>query len=149
MANGLKAMENNTLDYYDKNADDFIKGTVSVDFSKMQDKFISLLSGEKVLDFGCGSGRDTRYFLDAGLVVTAVDGSETICEKASEYTGIEVKQMLFQELNEESEYDGIRASASVLHLSKEELKPVLKKWFELCVKMELYTPLLNTVIMKV
>ena len=57
----------------------------------------------------------------------AIDGSEELCRIASEYTGIKVKKMLFQELNVQEKYDGIWACSSILHLPKEELKPVFKK----------------------
>ena len=116
-----------TLEYYNINAEKFIQGTLSVDFKQTQDKFISFLSGKKVLDFGCGSGRDTKYFIDNGFEVTATDGSKELCEFASEFTGIEVRQMLFQELSEIDKYDGIWACSSILHLPKSELKPVIKK----------------------
>ena len=68
-------MTDTTLNYYNNNAETFIKGTVSVDFSDTQDKFLSLLSGKMILDFGCGSGRDTKYFLEKYYEVTAIDGS--------------------------------------------------------------------------
>lgn len=123
-------MNNKTLDYYNQNANQFIDGTVSVDFKKTQDKFLKALSGKKIMDFGCGSGRDTKYFLDAGYDVTATDGSQALCKSASEYTGITVKQMLFQELDDIDCYDGIWACASILHLSKTELKPVLNKMLQ-------------------
>ena len=83
-------MKNKTLDYYNQNANAFVESTVSVDFKKTQDKFIEILPGKRVLDFGCGSGRDTKYFIEAGLDVTATDGSEELCKSASEYTGIKV-----------------------------------------------------------
>lgn len=120
-------MENKTLDYYNKNAEAFIQGTVSVDFKETQDKFLQLLSGNKILDFGCGSGRDTKYFLEAGFDVTAIDGSEELCISASKFTGIKVKQMLFQDLAEKDCYDGIWACSSILHLTKADLTDVLKK----------------------
>ena len=69
-------MKIKTLDYYNHHAQSFIFTTVSVNFKPVQDKFIHALNGPKVLDFGCGSGRDTKYFLESGLQVTAVDGSE-------------------------------------------------------------------------
>ena len=117
-----------TLDYYNQNAQSFASGTVSVDFHETQDRFLKLLDkGSLVLDFGCGSGRDTKYFLEHGYQVDAIDGSKELCKIASEYTGITVKQMLFQELNETEKYDGIWACSSILHRSKEELKTVLKK----------------------
>ena len=118
----------NTLDYYNHNADDFIQGTISVDFAATQDRFIKGLEpGAFILDFGCGSGRDTKYFLDKGFQVEAIDGSEELCKRASEYTGIAVKQMLFQELAAREKYDGIWECSSILHLPKYELKIVLKK----------------------
>ncbi len=120
-------MSNKTIDYYNKNADSFIQGTVSVDFKETQDKFLKLLTGKKVLDFGCGSGRDTKYFLESGFDVTATDGSEELCKSASTYTGIQVKHMLFQDLNEADCYDGIWACSSILHLSKDELRIVINK----------------------
>lgn len=121
-------MNNKTLDYYNQNADAFAAGTVSVDFTQTQEKFLSRLNtGDYILDFGCGSGRDTKYFLEAGMRVDAADGSEELCRIAGEYTGINVKQMLFQELDEHEKYDGIWACSSILHLSKEELKSVLGK----------------------
>lgn len=120
-------MVNKTLNYYNQNADSFIEGTVSVNFKKVQDKFLQMLSGKKILDFGCGSGRDTMYFLKSGFDVTATDGSEELCKYASEYTGIQVKQMLFQDLDEVDYYDGIWACSSILHLSKNELRIVMNK----------------------
>ena len=120
-------MVNKTLNYYNQNADSFIEGTVSVNFKEVQDKFLQMLSGKKILDFGCGSGRDTMYFLKSGFDVTATDGSEELCKYASEYTGIQVKQMLFQDLDEVDYYDGIWACSSILHLSKNELRIVMKK----------------------
>ncbi len=117
-----------TLNYYNQNADSFIQGTVSVDFSQVQDKFLERLNeGDYILDFGCGSGRDTKYFLKKGMVVDAIDGSVNLCKLASEYTGIKVRNILFQELDEQEKYDGIWACASILHLPKEELSVVLDK----------------------
>lgn len=119
---------NTTLQYYDSNADEFVKGTISVDFKGTQDKFLEKLeSGASILDFGCGSGRDTKYFLSQGFKVDAVDGSEELCKRAEAYTNIVVNQLLFQELNEENKYDGIWACSSILHLSKYELIDVFQR----------------------
>lgn len=121
-------MKDKTLDYYNQNAEAFVANTVSVDFKQTQDKFINRLeTGNYILDFGCGSGRDTKYFIESGYDVTAIDGSEELCKSASAYTGIQVKNMLFQDLNEVGCYDGIWACSSILHLPKDELKIVTKK----------------------
>ena len=113
-----------TIDYYNLNAESFVNQTVSVDFRDTQDRFLNYLNGNKILDFGCGSGRDTKYFLERGYEVTAIDGSEELCKKASEYIGIDVKHMYFQELQEVETYDGIWACSSILHLNRIELKDV-------------------------
>lgn len=119
---------NKTLEYYNENAKNFIDSTIAVDFEETQRKFTSKLkAGDYILDFGCGSGRDTKYFLGKGFKVDATDGSEALCKKASECTGIEVRQMLFQELDEVAKYDGIWACSSILHLPKPELEAVLRK----------------------
>lgn len=117
-----------TIDYYNENAKSFIDGTVSVDFSQIQNAFLELLPNDaRILDFGCGSGRDTKYFLDRGYQVDAMDGSIELCRAASEYTGIHVKHMLFQELDEVEKYDGIWACASILHVKKDELLDIIRK----------------------
>ena len=119
-----------TLEYYNRNAWEFPEGTSGVDFSGIQNRFLSHLpEGALILDFGCGSGRDTRYFLGKGFRVEAADGSEELCRLASVYTGIPVKQMLFQELEETEKYDGIWACASILHLRREELPEVFRKMY--------------------
>ena len=95
-----------------------------------QDRFLRLLDeNSSILDFGCGSGRDTKYFLNKGCRVTATDGSAELCRRASDFTGIEVKEMLFQELDDMGTYDGIWACSSILHLPKLELLPVICKMY--------------------
>ena len=65
-----------TIDYYNQNAKNFIENTQNVDMHLTQDKFLQLLDPQSsILDFGCGSGRDTKYFLEKGYHVTATDGS--------------------------------------------------------------------------
>lgn len=89
-----------TIRYYDENAEVFIEGTRDVEFTDLQDRFLKYLKKRsRILDLGCGSGRDTKYFLDRGFQTDAIDGSAEICRQASAYTGIHVKEMLFQELD--------------------------------------------------
>lgn len=117
-----------TITYYDENAEKFALETRSVDFGAVQKEFTDRLrEGAAILDFGCGSGRDAKTFLDQGYVVEAVDGSSELCKLASEYTGIEVKQMLFQQLEETEKYDGIWACSSILHLPVDDLVDVMRK----------------------
>lgn len=114
-----------TVDYYNQNIEKFISDTILADMTENWIHFCRfLLQGSSVLDFGCGSGRDTLYFLQQGYQVDAIDGSESLCKEASEYTGLPVRHMYFQELEEKDKYDGIWACASILHLTYSELQDV-------------------------
>lgn len=127
-------MKNPTIEYYNKNAKQFAETTANVEFHHMQNRFLNKLQDEShILDYGCGSGRDTKYFLEKGYHVDAVDGSEELCKLASERTGLEVRHMYFQELSEVEKYDGIWACSSILHLNHDDLKDVIKK-MEMAVK---------------
>ncbi len=118
----------NTIDYYNANATGFMQGTAKVDISLIHSEFLRCIpKNGAILDFGCGSGRDTKAFLELGYEVDAIDGSEELCKLASKHTGINVRHMLFQELNEIEKYDGIWACASVLHLDRVQLHTVLNK----------------------
>lgn len=128
MINEKKDIRINTLTYYNQNAAQFCQNTISVEFTATQHRFLSHLpTAARILDFGCGSGRDTKAFLEQGYQVEAIDGSEELCNLASQYTGIQVRHMFFQELSAVSEYDGIWACSSILHLSRDELSEVMRK----------------------
>ena len=124
----INIKNNSTINFYNQKAADFITNTISVDFTEVQDLFLeSLPTSGKILDFGCGSGRDSKYFLSKGYQVDASDGSIELCKKAGEFLGIPVKQMLFHELDAVEEYDGIWACASILHVEKNCLPGILQK----------------------
>ncbi len=121
-------LSDNTIHYYNLNAKEFVAGTVDINFEATQNRFLDKLPEHAyILDFGCGSGRDTKFFLNKGYQVYAIDGSKELCEIAERYTGIAIKQMLFQDLNEKELYDGIWACSSILHLPENELKEVMNK----------------------
>lgn len=80
MSDKITASEDtHTLAYYNIHAEEFYQSTLNIEFSAMQNSFLSKLkTGAYILDFGCGSGRDTKYFLEQGFHVDAVDGSSEI-----------------------------------------------------------------------
>jgi len=119
---------NQTLGFYNHNAEAYADKTRGADMQDLRLRFAACLPpGGTVLDFGCGSGRDAKAFLDMGFSVEATDGSEELCALASAYAGIPVRCEAFQELNAQSQYDGIWACASILHLPRKELAEVLEK----------------------
>ena len=121
-----------TLDYYENNAetykqawtDDFL---ASYDFT-VPNIFLEFLpSGASILDLGCGTGRDSLYFLNHGYNVTAVDGAKEFCEMSSKLLNINVRKLNFLDLDYNNEFDGVFACASLLHLDTKDLINVLKK----------------------
>lgn len=116
------------MNYYDENAQEFFDDTVNADMSKHHEEFLKLIpENSHILDCGCGSGRDAKMFKSLGYEVTAIDGSSEMCKLASEHSGINVKHMQFQEIKFENEFDGIWASASLLHVSSAEIEDVLNR----------------------
>jgi len=121
-------MDEKTIRYYNENASSFTASTRDVAFNTIQDRFLSELKPDAlILDLGCGSGRDTKYFLDHHHPVEAMDGSEAMARAASAYTGVDVKHMYFNELNEKNRYDAIWACSSLLHVPKKGLPDILQK----------------------
>lgn len=117
-----------TNQYYDNNSTDFFESTVNADVSDLYDHFLMFIPhGGTILDLGCGSGRDSKSFLEMGYIVEAIDGSAELCKLASEYTGISVQCMDFCDLCVEEKYDGIWACASLLHVPLEDLPGIFQK----------------------
>ena len=117
---------NQTISYYDKNAEEFCKNTIDADMSFCRDKFLKYLSaGASILDAGCGSGRDSVAFKQLGYRVIAMDASLEICKEAEKVLRQKVICKTFEELDDENVYDGIWACASLLHVPKESMGEVL------------------------
>ena len=117
-----------TLNYYNNKTDQFIERTRSSDFSALYSEFYSYLKPHgHILDLGCGCGRDSKIFLEAGYKVTAMDGSKKMCEAAEKLIGQNVIYSTFQDYESTEVFDGIWACASLLHLSYEDIVSVMKK----------------------
>ncbi len=121
-------MNDRTLEYYDDHAERYVSETILADMSEVYRSFLlSVKKQGRILDLGCGSGRDSKYFMERGFQVTAVDGAENMCKLASRYLGQEVICKRFTEINYSNEFDGIWCCASLLHISKCEIQSVLEQ----------------------
>ena len=117
---------NETLAYYNQNADTFIEGTQNADMSGQYRLFLKYPEpGCHLLDLGCGGGRDSAYFASLGFQVTAVDGSEELCKRVRENYGIDARCIRFEELSFQEQFGAVWACASLLHVKKEEMPRVL------------------------
>lgn len=117
-----------TLHYYQNHAQDFFDGTVNVDMTPLYEAFTQHLPhGARVLDAGCGSGRDAKAFHEMGYQVDAFDASSAMVELAKQHTGLPVQLMTFSEIDGKAQYDGIWCCASLLHVPSSELPAVMQK----------------------
>jgi SAM-dependent methyltransferase len=126
-------MPTDSAEYYNLNADKFFQETANIDmgdFYRVLEKYLPLDGTISILDAGCGSGRDSKYFLSKGFLVHAFDASQEMCDLASNYIGQSVSKMSFSDLNEFEKYDAIWACASLLHLPKEVLVDVFRRFYQ-------------------
>lgn len=113
------------MDHYRRHAQAYADATRDVDMLPLHKRFLQTLpEGGRVLDAGCGSGRDTLAFRRAGYQVAAFDASPELAQLASEHTGVAVCVADFLNLSEATplgvptgvRFDGIWACASLLHV---------------------------------
>lgn len=115
-----------TIRYYDEHADEFVRDSINADMESLYGPFLALLpEAGMILDAGCGSGRDSKAFLDRGYAVTAVDASEKMVEATTRLTGVPALKLQFQQMDFENRFDGIWACASLLHVPRVEMDTVL------------------------
>ncbi|WP_300177101.1 class I SAM-dependent methyltransferase [uncultured Aliivibrio sp.] len=110
--------------YYNNNADTFFTNTVDVDVSSLYQEFTPYLpANASVIDAGCGSGRDTLYFLKQGYDVIAFDASKQLVSLATMQTLHPISHTTFLKFTTKKEsQDGIWACASLLHVPMNELR---------------------------
>jgi SAM-dependent methyltransferase len=115
-----------TAAYYDANAQAFYELTVGVDVQHLYGPFLAHLApGAHILDAGCGSGRDSRHFLAAGYAVTAMEPCDGLASRAEALIGQPVVRRRFAEVDWVEAFDGVWASASLLHVPKSEIDDAL------------------------
>jgi SAM-dependent methyltransferase len=117
-----------TIDYYNQHGAQFAARTMSRTLDQIYPRFYSLLKpGAHILEAGCGPGRDAKAFLDRGYKVTAFDASQTLAQMAEQLIGQPVRVMRFEELEDREEYDGVWASASLLHVPSSKIDDALMR----------------------
>lgn len=117
-----------TLEYYQLHAQDFFSATVNVDMASLYAPFLERIpAGGRILDAGCGSGRDSKAFLQRGYAVEAFDATAEMVALATQHTGLPVRQMTFSDVDVTARYDGIWCCASLLHVRMQALPEAMEK----------------------
>jgi SAM-dependent methyltransferase len=119
-------VDEETLQFYRSNAQSY------ADWAKAPSTrlrgFLGLLPpGGSILELGCGAGNHSAVMLEAGFQVRATDGSPEMAEIAARRLGHPVEAMLFHQLNAQEAYDGVWASACLLHVPRDELAGILSR----------------------
>ena len=117
-----------TVKFYDDNAEEFRRQNINVSMEHLYEPFLrNIPSGGKILDAGCGPGRDTKAFLARGYNVVSFDASERMVAFTSQLTGRRALRLRFQEVDFRDEFDGVWACASLLHVSRTEIETILAR----------------------
>jgi 2-polyprenyl-3-methyl-5-hydroxy-6-metoxy-1,4-benzoquinol methylase len=126
-----------SIDYYDKNSEKFIEDTFNLNMELLYEPFEKeLKEGDTILDIGCGSGRDSKYFAEKGYDVYAHDGSVEMVGQTQRYIGDKAKLATFEEFDvkelygRDIEFDGMWACASLLHIEEENMRMVISKYLK-------------------
>lgn len=116
-----------TADYYEKHADEYASATMAIDTSDPIVRFASFLpTGARVLDAGCGAGRDLLALQAAGLRVEGLDISPALAAIARKRSGLRVTIGDLQDPPfPQASFDGLWAMASLLHFEPDEIVGVL------------------------
>lgn len=118
----------NSIEYYNQNWQTYYDRTLGIDMTDKYEKFILLLPQvAKILDAGCGVGRDAKYFAENGHKVTAFDGSAEMVRLSSALLNQPTRLLTFQDMDYEREFDAVWAAASLLHIPYEEMRGVFEK----------------------
>lgn len=127
----LRRLSEITIGHYDRAARSFRDGTMDHDVSQNRSALLDVIEGEppfRVLDLGCGPGRDLRCFKDLGHEAVGLDGSAEFVAMARDFTGCEVLHQDFLALDlPAARFDGVFANASLFHVPSQELPRVLRE----------------------
>lgn len=117
-----------TIDFYNKNAENYCSKTIGIDLTQIYEKFLKYIPKQgAILDLGCGSGRDSLYFLKNGFDVTSMDASIEMVKLSSKLINQKTIHRKIEDIDFKDKFDGIWACASLLHINKNATVDVYNK----------------------
>jgi ubiquinone/menaquinone biosynthesis C-methylase UbiE len=120
------------IQFYNNNAEFYANSIESADISEQLQSFLKHIpNGGKILDGGCGTGRDSLHMLKQGYDVTAFDASEKMADIAAKNTGLDISVNTFEDIElPENYFDGIWCMSSLLHVQRDDMSHVLNKLYD-------------------
>ena len=110
-----------TPDWYSTHAAAFCARTFAIDMEPARQRFLRHVPARgRILDVGCGSGRDSKRFAELGYAVDARDRSREIADEATRRTGLAVRVEDVLEMTDRDAFDGIWASAMLIHIESDD-----------------------------
>jgi SAM-dependent methyltransferase len=117
-----------TLLFYETHAEHYAEQTRAIELDHLYEPFLTAVAKDgKILDVGCGAGRDLKRFAKEGFEAVGIDPSEKLAAMASEFSGCKVLVCEVQDLRFVNEFDGAWACASLIHLPRNQLRGALEK----------------------
>jgi SAM-dependent methyltransferase len=124
----LGALQDSTLAYYESHAVEYAARTLDADLSELYRPFLALVpAGGRILDLGCGAGRDLRAFAQRGFAPCGIDASPSLAGIAHRVSGAPTSVLRAEEISFDSEFDGVWACASLLHVRRRSIPDVLRR----------------------
>lgn len=121
----MVAKDDTTIGFYAAEAATYTSRNQEPNYRQLDIFMKALPNGGSVLELGCGAGQDSQVMLANGFDVTPTDGTEEIAKAAASRLGRPVRVLLFDELDEQNEFDGVWANACLLHIPRAELSPII------------------------
>lgn len=124
-----------SISYYNTYPEKFIQGTIDANMSKHHNRFVKYIKKDgSILDLGCGSGRDSLFFHNNGYQVTSMDGALKMVEHCKTILSNPVIHNSFEDYIPDRQFDGIWACASLLHVDRNHLSNIIKKYIAMLKK---------------
>jgi SAM-dependent methyltransferase len=121
------AEHDQTLRFYADNAKAYAGYREKANEIRLEGFLSGLAPGARILELGCGNGRDSGFMIDRGFDVTPTDGVAEMAAQASRRLGRKVEVLRFGDIDSVAAYDGIWANACLLHIPRKDLSDVLAR----------------------